>query len=68
MAFSRAEVEQAMTGFHMISWNPGQKPDACQFERLTTGKYVWVSLPNGQSARLNETASRLLMEGKYRKP
>lgn len=63
----RKQIKDAKPGFHWIAWAPGQEPMACQFERITSGKYVWVSLTDGGSARLNETASQLLLEGKYRR-
>jgi hypothetical protein len=75
MTFSREQIAAAKQGTHKISWQPNGKPEECRAVRVK-GDFVyvvpveasdrWSSNGKIQPVRLNGTASRLLIENRYR--
>ena len=66
MSFSKDQIKEAKQGTHFVVWQPGAEPDEVQLVRVR-GDFVWVSSQKQSGdISLNKTASRLLMQGKYR--
>ncbi len=63
--FSRQQIADAKKDTHTIVFAPGTRPRTCAVTKVR-GQYVWVLCENGPPVRLNATASRSLIDGKYR--
>ena len=80
MAFTRDQIREAKDGSHWISFQPGTVPVETVVVRVR-GPAIWVRIvihkipgsnppvfhrPTTQLIRINDTASRALMDGDYR--
>jgi hypothetical protein len=63
--YPRKDIVQAKAGWHWIRFQPEAKLTRVRVAKVR-GYHAWVVLPDGQTVRLNDTCSRLLIYGEYR--